>query len=702
MLNGFAKHRPLSTLEYEQQLDYLCQWMEKWSDQVRLSVIDLLLPRCDQEQITFLWTVVEPTLHRDFMYSSLNAFPRSSFSPVSTPLCREVHKKLGKPRYRAWKLHRVESAILHDEEEVKAWTSTAVLPIVKSPSLASPSRQTKRTPSPERVESRGSWKSKTTYFGVKLPGISSVGGQKRSLSRFTGSRSAPPCGATKTSSQHAVRRHMQNEYKKDVINNAAMDSGRKADDVTSWQRLYKSKSCPNVSHTAKSLVGQQRHVLHHRTKTEQGPNSAWNLISLPENAQCLVQWFEQQWSGWQKNEFLQLFLRVLAPSELYFLSGLLAVKQYRDFIAMLPEQLAIRIFSFLVPKELLVVCQVSKTWRRLASKDELWKAKCQETYVGVPLSTPAVWKDIFRENLNLKRNWANGRCKVTDMSGHTHNVLSVCAYKNYVATGSLDRTIKIWDAKSGTLLLTFQGHTRGIWSLRFLSSSILISGSYDKTIRLWSLRTNMCVRILISHDGPVWAIERKGDFLVSGSSDKTAKIWNIRQCKLLFSLMGHNGCVFCVDLDNECKKAFTGSGDRTVRVWEVSSGVCLLSFNIGQLSGSTVTAVSFDQGHVVVGSGQLVSLWNLETGACVNEFKGHKGRIESIKLKFIMVNGKKEAGLIVSAGKDGLIKYWDIEQGSCIQTLKGHKDNVNCIHVDSTRIISVSYDQRVRVWDFNS
>ena len=44
--------------------------------------------------------VVEPTLHRDFMYSSLNAFPRSSFSPVSTPLCREVHKKLGKPRYR--------------------------------------------------------------------------------------------------------------------------------------------------------------------------------------------------------------------------------------------------------------------------------------------------------------------------------------------------------------------------------------------------------------------------------------------------------------------------------------------------------------------------------------------------------------------------------------------------------------------------
>ena len=34
-----------------------------------------------------------------------------------------------------------------------------------------------------------------------------------------------------------------------------------------------------------------------RTKTEQCQNSEWNLVSLPENAQCLVQWFEKQWNG---------------------------------------------------------------------------------------------------------------------------------------------------------------------------------------------------------------------------------------------------------------------------------------------------------------------------------------------------------------------------------------------------------------------
>jgi len=95
--------------------------------------------------------------------------------------------------------------------------------------------------SPERVDSRGSWKSQTTYFGVKLPGISSVGAQKRALSRFAGSRSAPPGGATKPSSQHAVRRHMQNEYKKDVLDSNAVNGG-KPEDVTSW--YVKTKKNP--------------------------------------------------------------------------------------------------------------------------------------------------------------------------------------------------------------------------------------------------------------------------------------------------------------------------------------------------------------------------------------------------------------------------------------------------------------------------
>ncbi|XP_032227402.2 F-box/WD repeat-containing protein 7 isoform X2 [Nematostella vectensis] len=600
--------RKVSNIEFDQQVDYMCKWLEAWDEIERSNIVEVLLSRCELEQISFLWTVVEPLLHRDFMYSSLNAFPRSSFSPVSTPVCREVHKKLGKPRYRAWKLHRLESAVLHDEGEVHEWSSHTVLPIVKSPS---PTRLIENTPSQKRI--------------------------------------------------------------------------------------YKSKSCPSMSTQVGRPYSKNRKQFPF-SRSRQAPPLAW----LPENAQCVVQWFEEKWDGSQRNHFLQLFLRILEPAELYLLSGLLAVRQFRDFISLLPDELSLKVLSYLRPNELLVAAQVCKFWQGMASRDELWQAKCRLQYVGVPLSVPDIWKDIFRRNINLKRNWAEGRCKVMEISGHTKSVFSVCECMNKIASGSLDRTVKVWDATTGNLLQSLHGHTRGIWCLRFLSSSILISGSYDKSIRVWNLRTGICARILLSHEAPIWAIERKKDILISGSGDKTAKLWNIRQCKLLCTLFGHTGSVFCVDLDDAAKRAFTGSADRTVRIWDVASGACVGIVYAGLSNASAITSVSYDQDYIAVAAGNLVSLWNLANGTCSHEFKGHKARIESVRLRFMMVNGRKESGVIVSAGKDSMIKYWDIERGTCIQTLRSHKDAVNCIHFDDTRIISASYDNRIRIWDFNT
>ncbi|KXJ24637.1 F-box/WD repeat-containing protein 7 [Exaiptasia diaphana] len=547
-----AKH--MSTIEFEQQLDYLCQWLDAWTDRERANVIEVLLPRCGCEEINFLWTVVEPTLHRDFMYSSLNAFPRSSFSPVSIPIPREVHKKLGKPRYRTWKLHRLSSAILHDEEEVRQWSSQSVLPIVK-PSV-SPVRTPKSTPSPYS-EPKGAWKCLTTYYGVRLPGISSPGPANSRSCRNYSTKSAPPT-MTKTSSHHPIRRHMQDDFKKGTVN---CENGTRTDSYT-WRRLYKSKSCPSMQNP----VGREYKRSSHR------------------------------------------------------------VRQYRDFIALLPDHLALRILSYLSPSELLIAAQVSKTWRQMSSRNELWLAKCSRIYVGIPLRVPTIWKETFKQNLKLKRNWANGECRVMDISGHTKNVLSVCEFRDTIASGSLDRSIKIWDANTGSLLMTLNGHTRGIWSLRFLSPTILISGSYDKSIRVWSLRTGICSRILLGHEAPVWAIERKEDILVSGSGDKTAKLWNIRQCKQIRTLFGHTCSVFCVDLDDKATRAFTGSADRTVRIWDVVSGACVGIVHAGHSHASAVTAVSFDQGHIAVATGSVISLWNLTTGACLQELKGHKAR----------------------------------------------------------------------------
>jgi WD40 repeat protein len=65
-----------------------------------------------------------------------------------------------------------------------------------------------------------------------------------------------------------------------------------------------------------------------------------------------------------------------------------------------------------------------------------------------------------------------------------YRVLCICGNTTHLATGSLDRKINIWVLKDGTLCQTLIGHSKGIWSLKFLSSALLISGSYDATIKV--------------------------------------------------------------------------------------------------------------------------------------------------------------------------------------------------------------------------
>lgn len=62
--------------------------------------------------------------------------------------------------------------------------------------------------------------------------------------------------------------------------------------------------------------------------------------------------------------------------------------------------------------------------------------------------------------------------------------MCICGNLTHLATGSLDRTINIWLLKDGKLSQTLTGHTKGVWSLKFLSSLVLISGGYDATIKV--------------------------------------------------------------------------------------------------------------------------------------------------------------------------------------------------------------------------
>ena len=84
--------------------------------------------------------------------------------------------------------------------------------------------------------------------------------------------------------------------------------------------------------------------------------------------------------------------------------------------------------------------------------------------------------------------WNLSTGRVLDLRGHTQLVADLASSPDgrRLATGSLDRTIKLWDTTTGEEVFTLRGHTSGVIRVAFSPNGRrLASGGYDWTVRVW-------------------------------------------------------------------------------------------------------------------------------------------------------------------------------------------------------------------------
>ncbi len=175
-----------------------------------------------------------------------------------------------------------------------------------------------------------------------------------------------------------------------------------------------------------------------------------------------------------------------------------------------------------------------------------------------------------------------------------------------IVCGAWDGYIKIHAAPNGALLKTLVGHHNPIYCLD-TSTGAIATGSSDKTVKLWLWDTSDCLRVLKGHTKTVNTLQlcSKTQLVVSGSKDKLVKLWDLRAPSCIKTLSEHSDSVTCLQFNSTT--LVTGCKDGFVRVWDLRSER-LLQKHHAHAQG--VNSLQFDS-HKIVSGGEdnLVKLW---------------------------------------------------------------------------------------------
>jgi WD40 repeat protein len=143
-------------------------------------------------------------------------------------------------------------------------------------------------------------------------------------------------------------------------------------------------------------------------------------------------------------------------------------------------------------------------------------------------------------------------------------------------------TKPVVEADWNACIQTFEGHGDWVTSVAFSrDGQRLASGSDDKTIKIWDPATGSCIQTFEGHGGPVASVafSRDGQRLASGSDDKTIKIWDTATGSCIQTFEGHGGWVRSVAFSRDGQRLASGSDDKTIKIWNTATGNCIQTFD---------------------------------------------------------------------------------------------------------------------------
>ncbi|MGB6538255.1 MAG: WD40 repeat domain-containing protein, partial [Xanthobacteraceae bacterium] len=186
--------------------------------------------------------------------------------------------------------------------------------------------------------------------------------------------------------------------------------------------------------------------------------------------------------------------------------------------------------------------------------------------------------------------------------------------------------------------------------------------------------------------------------MLSGSRDKTVKLWNLSTGALVRTFLGHTGEVLGVAFAPNGRAALS-CDLKVIKLWDVASGALLRTFGADSVPLSI--AFSPDGRTVLSGGYKDVTLWDAQSGAALKTFSGHQSLVKSVAFS-------PDGHTALSGSEDATVRTWDIASGNALRLFgvprpynSSDKRGVESVAFSPDGRTALSGAETMKLWDLN-